>query len=218
MKVDLLNERVRWINVESDKTKAEQMVELLDRLEFKNAERFDAITSVNVKEKNDFYITHCCGESHFHTLEDTIIKDGKPVLIFEDDVEVEQENFRKVFDVPDDADSLYLGTSHGDGRYEALPVNDFLYKIKRVFACHAILFFNPAYAKAVVEDGRNTIYNLNGPFDVTLAYNVQPRFNVYATQKPMFYQADAKNTKNLYEGITRTPLFAKKVYNTVAGA
>ena len=29
MKIDLLNERVRWINVESDKSKAEQMVELL---------------------------------------------------------------------------------------------------------------------------------------------------------------------------------------------
>ena len=40
MRIDLLNERVRWINVESDEEKAEQMVELLDRLEFKNAERF----------------------------------------------------------------------------------------------------------------------------------------------------------------------------------
>ena len=41
MKIDLSNIRTRWINVESDKSKAEQMVELLDRLEFKNAERFD---------------------------------------------------------------------------------------------------------------------------------------------------------------------------------
>ena len=55
MKIDLSNIRTRWINVESDKSKAEQMVELLDRLEFKNAERFDAITSVDVQEKNQFY-------------------------------------------------------------------------------------------------------------------------------------------------------------------
>tara|TARA_Y100001937_G_scaffold101732_1_gene139663 strand:+ start:275 stop:931 length:657 start_codon:yes stop_codon:yes gene_type:complete len=218
MRIDLLNERVRWINVESDKEKAEQMVELLDRLEFKNAERFNAITSVDVKEKNQFYVTHCCGESHFHTLEETIIKDGKPVLIFEDDIEVEQKNFRPVLDIPNDADALYLGTSHGDGKYEALAVNESLYKIKRVFACHAILFLNPAYAKAVVEDGRNTIYNLNGPFDVTLAYNVQPRYNIYAVRDPFFFQADAKNTTNMYENITRTPLFPKKVFNTVMGA
>ena len=58
MKIDLSNIRTRWINVESDKSKAEQMVELLDRLEFKNAERFEAITSVDVQEKNQFYLTH----------------------------------------------------------------------------------------------------------------------------------------------------------------
>jgi hypothetical protein len=69
----------------------------------------------------------------------------------------------------------------------------------------------------VVEDGRNTIYNLNGPFDVTLAYNVQPKYNVYAVRDPFFFQADAKNTTNMYENITRTPLFPKKVFNTVMG-
>ena len=216
MKIDLTNIRTRWINVESDKSKAEQMVELLDRLEFKNAERFNAITSVDVQEKNQFYLTHCCGESHFHALEETIIKDGEPVLILEDDIEVESKNYLQEFSIPTGIDALYLGTSHGDGKYEAVPIDDFLFRIQRVFACHSILFLNPAYAKAIVEDGRNTIYNLNGPFDVTLAYNVQPRFNVCAVQRPFFYQADSKNTTNLYEGITRTPLKSK--FNMMSGA
>ena len=216
MKVDLRNTRTRWINVESDKTKADQMVELLDKLQYKNAERFNAITSVNVKQKNQFYLTHCCGESHFHALEETILSDNEPALILEDDVEVEYKNYLNEFEIPKGIDALYLGTSHGDGKYEALPINEFLFRIQRVFACHAILFLNPAYAKAVIEDGRNTIYNLNGPFDVTLAYNVQPRFNVCAVQKPFFYQADSKNTTNLYEGITRTPLKSK--FKTMTGA
>ena len=108
MKVDLRNTRTRWINVESDKTKAEQMVELLDKLQYKNAERFNAITSVDVKQKNQFYLTHCCGESHFHALEETILSDNEPVLILEDDVEVEYKNYLNEFEIPKGIDALYL--------------------------------------------------------------------------------------------------------------
>ena len=54
MQIDLRNVRTRWINVDKDEEKARQMLELLERLEFKNVERFNAITSVDVQEKNEF--------------------------------------------------------------------------------------------------------------------------------------------------------------------
>ena len=38
MQIDLRNVRTRWINVEKDEEKARQMLELLERLEFKNVE------------------------------------------------------------------------------------------------------------------------------------------------------------------------------------
>jgi hypothetical protein len=66
----------------------------------------------------------------------------------------------------------------------------------------------------VIEEGKNHIYNLNRPFDVGIAYSVQPEFNVYAPKVPFFYQADSKNTLNKWEGITRNRLHSKKKFST----
>ena len=214
MQIDLRNVRTRWINVEKDEEKARQMLELLERLEFKNVERFNAITSVDVQEKNEFYLTHCCGESHFHELEETILADGEPVLILEDDIEVEAGAYVPEPHIMEDTDAIYFGTSHGDSNYEAINQLNGWSKICRVFSTHAILYMNPAYAQGVVDEGRNHIYNLNRPFDVGIAYGGQHKFNVYAPMVPFFYQADSKNTVNQWERITRTPLNTKKKFST----
>ena len=68
--------------LDADIEKADAMQELLARLGFTQHERFAAITQHEDATRN-------CGESHFQCLERTILKDGKPVLILEDDVEAE---------------------------------------------------------------------------------------------------------------------------------
>ena len=115
--------------------------------------------------------------------------------------------------VPDDADAIYLGTSHGDGNYSAQDVGNGWMRIEKVFATHSILYLNERICKTVIDIGRHWIYNLNRPFDVGFAYQVQPQFKVYAPHIPFFYQADSKNKKNKWEGLTRTPLRMKKKFS-----
>ena len=211
MKIDISNLRVRWINVDADTEKASRMVDLLNENEFKNHQRFSAVTGIEphegVREGEEHYRN--CAESHFKVLEETILKDGEPVLILEDDVEATKalDNFTDTeFDFPDDAHAVYMGTSHGDGQYEAMKHDQHWLKIKRVFATHAILYFSKEYANQTIEIGKRWIYDRNMPFDVGLAYELQPNRNVYAPIVPTFYQADSKNTKNKWEEITKTPL------------
>ena len=216
MKTDIRNVRTRWINVDKDEEKARQMVELLNLYEFTDHERISAVTGIDphegVRPGEEHYRN--CAESHFKTLEETILKDGEPVLILEDDVEVEPPAWTPEIPIPEDADAIYFGTSHGDRQYQAIDMQNGWIKIKRVFSTHAIMHINKDFSRRVIEEGKNHIYNLNRPFDVGIAYNVQPEFNVYAPKFPFFYQADSKNTLNKWEGITRNKLNAKKRFST----
>ena len=207
--------RTRWINVDKDVDKAKQMQELLDGLGFTDHQRFSAVTGIEphegVRRGEEHYRN--CAESHFKILEETILSDGQPVLIFEDDIEFDTNLFNPHILLPENADAFYYGISHGDGKYEAEKVSDGVLKISKVFATHAILHINPEYSKKVVEIGKQWIYERNHPFDVGCAYQIQPAFNVYASEIPPVFQADSKNTVNKWEGLTRTPLTPKKKFS-----
>lgn len=212
MKIDLRDVTVRWVNVDADTEKNTMMEELCERVGFRNASRFSAVTDIDphegVRPGEEHYRN--CAESHFKIYEET---DSFPLLILEDDVEVEESVFTCDLDnIPDDADAIYLGTSHGDGNYLAQDVGCGWMQIERVFATHSILYINEEICKDVIETGKHWIYDLNRPFDVGFAYQVQPKYKVYAPHIPFFYQADSKNKKNKWEQLTRTPLRMKKKF------
>jgi len=218
MVINLCDVKCKWINLDRDEEKNKQMEELIARIGMNNAERVSAVEGVEphdgVRAGEEHY--RSCAESHFKILNKAIENDDFPLLILEDDVEVEY--FNETIEVPDDASAVYLGTSHGDRQYTSTPVNENILKIEKVFATHAILYLDKEYAKSVISVGKNFIYERNTPFDVGCAYAVQPNFKVYAPRNPMFYQADAKNTKNKWEILTRTPLEIKpkkSVINTI---
>ena len=212
MKIDLRDVTVRWVNVDADTEKNIMMEELCERVGFRNASRFSAVTGIDphedVRPGEEHYRN--CAESHFKIFEET---DSYPLLILEDDVETESVFTCDLENVPDDADAIYLGTSHGDGNYSAQDVGDGWMRIEKVFATHSILYLNERICKTVIDIGRHWIYNLNRPFDVGFAYQVQPQFKVYAPHVPFFYQADSKNKKNKWEDLTRTPLRMKKKFS-----
>ena len=52
--------------------------------------------------------------------------------------------------VPDDADAIYLGTSHGDGNYKAIDLGNGWLKIERVFATHAIMHITKRFTESVI--------------------------------------------------------------------
>ena len=223
MEIDFRDVRTRWINVDKDTTKAEQMVELLDSLGFNNHERFSAVTNVapheGVRKGEEHYRN--CAESHFAVLKETILKDGDPVLILEDDVEytdaltdyISKDKPCSPIVFPDDVDAIYVGTSHGDGRYTAHHAEKGWLSVKGVFATHGILYLSKSYAEDTLQVGKRWIYEQNTPFDVGLAYELQPSKKVYAPVVPFFYQADSKNSVNKWENITKTPLTPAKKFS-----
>ena len=206
--------RTRWINVDKDVDKAKQMKELLDHWGFKDHQKFSAVTGIEpheaVRPGEEHYRN--CAESHFKLLEETILKDEEPVFILEDDVEIEPSAWTDNYPLPEDADAVYFGTSHGDKTYEAIDQKNGWLKIKRVFATHSILHINPHFSKKVIEVGKKWIYEKCFPFDVGIAYDIQANYNVYAPKIPVFYQADSKNAVNKWEQLTKTPLVAKKKF------
>ena len=216
MKIDLCDVNVRWINVDSATKNAELMEELVQRLGLKNASRFSAVTGIEPHEGVNPGEEHYrnCAESHFGVLEEAMNSNSFPVLSLEDDVEIEESVFTTTLEnIPDNADAIYMGTSHGDGNYHAKDVGNGWMKIQRVFATHAIMWLNERVAKEVINVGKRWIYERNHPFDVGLAYELQPHFNVYAPHTPFFFQADAKNNVNKWESITRTPLRREKAFS-----
>ena len=142
---DIRNLRTRWINVDKDTEKAEQMVSLLNEHGFIDHERFSAVTEKQLSELGSIlakmpenYGTHMCGLSHRKLLKETILKDNKPVFILEDDVDVEESAIKYKISIPEDADAIYFGISHGDYYYSAVDCGNDWIKIKQVFATHAI--------------------------------------------------------------------------------
>lgn len=214
MKINIRDVNVKWINLDKDEEKNQQMEEIVNRLGFKNASRFSAVTGIEphegVRHGEEHY--RSCAESHFSILIEAIKNETFPILILEDDVEFEEnldiflDSIDGELEVPDDIDALYLGTSHGDGTFKAVEHDSGLARITNVFATHAILYFNPKMAQDVIDNGETWIYEHCVPFDICLARKIQHEYKVYSVKNPWFYQSDAKNAVNKWEKITRTPL------------
>lgn len=207
MMIDIKDVKCKWINLDRDTERNEQMEELVARVGIKDAERVSAIEGIEPHEGVRYGEEHyrSCAESHFKVLEE--YKEDFPLLVFEDDVEYE-EGVSTAIEVPNSTDALYIGTSHGDQKYITEEVQGYphLWKISKVFAAHAIVYFNSKYTDEIQSLGRAYIHQKNTPFDVGVAYELQGKYNVYALKDPMFYQADSKNHKNQWEMMTRTPL------------
>ncbi len=197
MRLDISNIRTRWINRAEDTDCALAMRSLLFRLGFSDHKRFPAFVEWDDKTSNT-------GESHFRLLEQTILKDGNPILILEDDADVEL-SFNPNLDIPEEADCVYLGTSHGDLRYGAKDIGHGWLQVERVFATHAILHMSKQYAEDMVCIGRKWTEE-GKPFDVGLAYELQRKHRVCTPCEPLFFQSETRNKDTRFEDITRLPL------------
>ena len=75
--MNICDVRTRWINVDKDTVRSQQMDTLLKGYNFTNHERVSAVTGIEphdgVRPGEEHYRN--CAESHFKILEDTILKD-----------------------------------------------------------------------------------------------------------------------------------------------
>ena len=130
-----------------------------------------------------------------------------PFLLLEDDATI-TEDYQNTIEVPDNTDAIYLGTSHGDGRYTSLDIGGGLLQIGRMLAAHAIIYITDKYRQAVVDIAKECLYERHVPFDLG-TYQIMEKFLVVTPHRPWYYQGPNGESLNNWESITRTPLQIK---------
>jgi GR25 family glycosyltransferase involved in LPS biosynthesis len=127
-----------------------------------------------------------------------------PLLILEDDAKITKD-FNPILEVPNDIDSVYVGTSSGNPYYMTKNYNDTFFRIGNVLSTHAVLYLSEKFKKAVAEVTKLFVYQYQKPVDIGVASILQ-HFKVLAPKKPYFVQADERNSNNKWEFITARPL------------
>ena len=136
-----------------------------------------------------------------------------PCLLLEDDIKVVNNSLidlNKEFEVPDDADALYLGVSTY-GRLEHQTVhfgvvattttNPEITSVYNMLGMHAIVYLSEKYKNHVVTLLRDHIENPNGGVDDPIA-DAMSGYNVYAVTDPIFYQAEGHSEQATMNRIT----------------
>jgi hypothetical protein len=207
MIIDLREIPVVWINLDSATKNAEIMNNRLSKHNFKNNYRKSGVI-IPPPPNTPTSIAHYmgCGQSHIDVLEN---KDySTPLLVLEDDVEF-IENFNPIIEIPDDADGIYLGISHGNRNYLTQKINDNYYRIGGILAAHAILYLNDKYRKSMADIGRYCLYKINQPWDIGTS-SLQFDFKVYAPIQPMIFQSNDRENANKWQCLTDSPLEDKQ--------
>ena len=137
-----------------------------------------------------------------------LTKNPVPFLILEDDARVNPNlvDFPYTYDVDEDVDALYIGTSIV-GRINKKTVigvaaqdrGDY-FQIYNMLSFHAVIYTSQEYVDNCVKILEEYIVNPVGSCDDPLAEDMS-RWKVMAVKTPVFYQNDGRN-----EGMTLTPL------------
>jgi len=125
----------------------------------------------------------------------------KPFIYLEDDCNTTPW-FRYCIDIPEDADSVYLGISkwsmhpHYDKAiiaYQGGCLNQYqdVVKLVNMLSNHAILFITREWTESCLNSYKKTATLVSPDSYDILQSRLMPSFNVYALKKPLFYQ-DAK--------------------------
>jgi len=169
----------------------DQTEKLLSSLKFTDYQRYSAKTGQNAIEG--------CALSHIDILRSN--KNNTPFLILEDDVTT-GEFYKKIIEVPDDADAIYLGYSmwgfdkerakkfsRMDNPTSFKKITNNIYKISNMLSTHAIMYCSERYSTAVA-DIMETIWNQEQWHCDYACALIQEEFNVYAPSNPYFFQYD----------------------------
>ena len=113
----------------------------------------------------------------------------------------------KVFNIPEGADALYLGTSiYGrlqkrttPGGVLAANANDYM-RVFNMLGFHAIIYLTESYVDHVLSILQSFIDNPVGGCDDPVAESMWA-YNIYSVKKPVFYQKDGRS-----DDATRLPI------------
>lgn len=175
-----------YINLKRDANKNQDIISYMNSLEYKNYERFDAISLP--KEKNCFNAG--CSASHNKLMKQ--YKNEIPFLLLEDDCKPSKWYDEYVsdgmIDVPDDSDVVYLGYSTAGHHhwFRANSINEKWIQLKSCMATHAMLFLNNSI-DVFIKNSDKTIAEKEA-LDMGYAKEVMNKVKIYAPKKVLFYQ------------------------------
>jgi hypothetical protein len=106
------------------------------------------------------------------------------VLILEDDCI--PHDYKEEFEVPDDADIVYLGV-HGHKHYRER-ISPEVWRVSEMLTAHAILYLSQR-GRDLLRQAHELTKEKKYPFDVSLA-KLQKTVNTYALNSPIWYQKD----------------------------
>jgi hypothetical protein len=182
MKLNLLDLPVYYINLDEETEKKKRTETLLSELGFKDVTRLSAI-------RHEAGRIIGCARSHYE-----ILKSVKaPFIILEDDCSLNRE-FNSEVELPDDADSLYLGISHW-GRYlnhsgpyvHYTQYSDEVVRVYNMLATHAITYLSDHYVDVCKRIAYHSGYEVENHLDIGFA-EVHKLYNVYSFDEPIFRQ------------------------------
>lgn len=192
MKIDLRNIQTFYINMDKDQNKNKDMIKLGKDLGLKNYTR----------SSGKYLPGHPmagCATSHFNILKNV----GEPTVILEDDCIISSGSTK--FEVPDDADAVYLGLSNWGYLNSVSKLKNFnytrhkvfknVYKVDGMLATHAILYISKDYIDMSKRIAKWSADN-DKHVDQGLAL-IQKYFNVYALSSPVFYQHSNTNATDI---------------------
>ena len=194
MLIDLKTVPVYWNTIEKNIDRHKKMQVMFNNIGITNA----------VQLNGEIIKPYTIGiaKSHIKSLS------GKtPILVLEDDCQT-TEHYKTIVNVPDDADAVYLGTSHygmirgqttGGGTISSI-YNDEYLRVYNMLGIHAVLYLSEQYRLHVTNTLHAFIQNPVGGCDDPIAMTMK-NYKVYAVRKPMFYQNDGHS-----EAATLTPL------------
>lgn len=142
---------------------------------------------------------------------EALLKHSAPFLTMEDDARLISENPLNCFEVPDNTDALYLGTTTF-GRWKGATSNgcviasDFspdYFRIYNMLSLHAIVYLSESYANHVVKLMRAYCQNPVGGCDDPVA-DTMHRYNVLCLKKPILFQDDGRANQCTQEPLTPT--------------
>jgi hypothetical protein len=192
MHIDIRKVPTYYINLPKERSRSGTLYKELWSNGFEDIRRFPAIYDVDRLG---------CSKSHNMILEHIIKINEYPVLILEDDVKILNHNF--VLEIPPKIDAMYLGISkHGADLQKEKKVfkkifiselDEQKHRVHNMVSRHAVIHFNKEYDQKSIESNNNFMKNKSKYFggDVALS-ELNKKSNVYALNKPIFYQNDIK--------------------------
>lgn len=202
MQIDITKIPTFYINLDEKRERRKKMDNLLKNHGFTEFDRFAGKRAGRRVG---------CSMSHAALLQHIIKNNIYPSLILEDDLSA--YNFRKIIEVPDDADAMYLGFSKygwNHNQDEPFPkslkvteLKDDYHRVYNMLSRHAIIHFNPEYDKECVDIMHKFIADPDTykAGDVSIA-KIHPQYKIYSLNEPVFYQDDTGT-----RGLTKRSLY-----------